>query len=829
MFDISQALLNAGEADAVLQGGRSTTPDASAATGTITFRTTIQEHFSDSYLPKTPNVSEGDTLSNSVTISGSIRDNANLLTTLGWEADTSSRTVTVITGTLSKQVYAVNGSTSLSSPIRVAPGDEVTYRLTYQLPMTDFDGLSLIDYLPLPIFDATTLTTFDSTVSASSPPQGTLKPGPNDTFHARTFLSPSITTSATSNSFTITYASFDDPASLPSTLDLLVTFVVSSDPFADELLLTNQVRAHQLTTNAPDLVIDNLVQVVLTEPILGITKGVVATDNSAATFTPATVGPVGFSAPGSSNPRFSGTVDSTNLAATSIDSNLADIDAGDLVTFAITIENTGSGLNGAFDVQLRDTLPTGFAVPPGGLNLSVTDGAGNAISFTDLGGGLLGNGIELDDGGSTGALGPLDPTSGLNIAVITYDLIAESSVEAAGTLQNTATLVNFAGAEGGADHTTTDQSDRAEVEIASPLSSKSTPATQAVIGEIVTYDITITVPEGITPSATVIDTLDSGLAFVGLVSVTTSDPSDVTWTTPVVTTVADSGHTITLDLGSIANANQDNGVAETITISYQAVILNVLGNQQGTTLDNSAVFNWLSGSLTPVAANVITVVEPTITTAKSVTVGGGGTSGDAGDAVQYTVTLRNNSGVDAFDTTFSDSLPVRAGTSSLILSPLFSVTDTSGSVTAADFELFGDDTSGWTLRTRAGTTFDMPTNPGRTITIVVSGTLAIAVRPDETITNNAITRYTSIDGDPGTVSPYNPDSTQRTGVDGVGAGLNNYATVGTVQLDIFDPTPTKSLVSSSESSTSGNNVAIGEIVDTASPHDWPRERLHPFN
>ena len=62
--------MNAGEAHGILQGGRSVAPDAGPATGTITFRTTIQEHFSDTYLPNTPNVSEGDSLQNNVTIDG---------------------------------------------------------------------------------------------------------------------------------------------------------------------------------------------------------------------------------------------------------------------------------------------------------------------------------------------------------------------------------------------------------------------------------------------------------------------------------------------------------------------------------------------------------------------------------------------------------------------------------------------------------------------------------------------------------------------------------------------------------------------------------------
>ncbi len=125
-----------------------------------------------------------------------------------------------------------------------------------------------------------------------------MKHGPADTFLARTGLSPSLTNSATSNSFTITYPDYDDPASLPSILDLLATFVVSADPFTDRLLLTNQLRVNQSTTNATDLVSDTLVQVVLTEPVLDIVKGVVATNNSHGTFSPSVVGPVAFSAPG---------------------------------------------------------------------------------------------------------------------------------------------------------------------------------------------------------------------------------------------------------------------------------------------------------------------------------------------------------------------------------------------------------------------------------------------------------------------------------------------------------------------------------------------------
>ena len=67
------------------------------------------------------------------------------------------------------------------------------------------------------------------------------------------------------------------------------------------------------------------------------------------------------------------------------------------MTFAIVLENIGRGPNGAFDVPLTDTIPAGF-VPPASLaalNLSVTNGNGAAMAFTDLGGGPFGGGGGL--------------------------------------------------------------------------------------------------------------------------------------------------------------------------------------------------------------------------------------------------------------------------------------------------------------------------------------------------------------------------------------------------------------------------------------------------
>ena len=43
--------------------------------------------------------------------------------------------------------------------------------------------------------------------------------------------------------------------------------------------------------------------------------------------------------------------------------------------------------------------------------------------------------------------------------------------------------------------------------------------------------------------------------------------------------------------GTLTNSDSNNAVPETITITYQAVVLNVINNQSGQTLNNSAVLS----------------------------------------------------------------------------------------------------------------------------------------------------------------------------------------------------------------------------------------------
>ena len=192
-------------------------------------------------------------------------------------------------------------------------------------------------------------------------------------------------------------------------------------------------------------------------------------------------------------------IDSSGLAATPVNSDLNGVQAGDLVTFAMVIENTGTGLNGAFDVQFRDTLPAGFVIPAGGLNMSLTDGTGAAFATpTDLGGGLFGSGLQLvDPGPTTVALAPYDPTSGRNIAILTYDLQVAPTVTPSQTIVNTATLAGDLAVPGGPDFLLTDLTDPASVTVLNVAVAKSITATDQsfttgsdlAIGEVATYTV----------------------------------------------------------------------------------------------------------------------------------------------------------------------------------------------------------------------------------------------------------------------------------------------------------------------------------------------------
>ena len=242
----------------------------------------------------------------------------------------------------------------------------------------------------------------------------------------------------------------------------------------------------------------------------------------------------------------------------------------------------------------------------------------------------------------------------------------------------------------------------------------------------------------------------------------------------------------------------------------------MLGNQQGTLLNNSAVFSWQTTR---------PIHEPSCLHAASRGSVGSGpgserdrggaadrsrpksvspTSGaDAGDAVTYTITFARQLGLQ------TDRL--RRGADR---PPAFRI----GIVCDHRCHRFGGPIfwvcgsfeirlAGNVLQlSPGGATVDMA--PGRLVTVTVQGNVISTINPNQTVTNTARAAWTSLDGDLPLI--------ERTGADGPGPDasvLNNYVSQGTVSFNAQNVAIAKAIVSTSEASTAANNLlTIGEIV-----------------
>ncbi len=567
-FRISNEIITRGQNGRMIGGCvdpvlGSPNPDCSATDGATTavvhFHAVIQENFSDTYPSGDWSVDQGDTFQDNALILGRLLDTGTFAPGPN-VTDDAAETLAIGTGGLTKSIYAVNGSTSFSSPVRIQPGDTVTYRITYVMPTSDEENLELADYMPKPVFftadpDANDYPAhadgpawgFDAVGQSGQPAvipaAGHANFGPSDTFFDYSGIVPAVSANGTNNSLRFFYGDFDDPRSQSTTVDLLFTVTVATEPFADQMYLTNQAHAIEGSTNAGEVGSDSIIQLILTEPVLTSTKGVVWTSNPDNVFAPAARGPAGvsFLAPGFA-PRWSGTIRSGppgGLRANPVNSNVRDVDAGDTITFAITVENTGTSLKGAFDIQIRDLLQAQYQIPASGLNLQVYYGNGTGpISYRGLTSGctaagnndacgeeLFQAGIELIDPVGAGVCQAHDPNLGNNIILITYDLEIRTGV-APGNIINTETLIRYAGEEGGPNHvpTPSPETDQATATISGApvkyIVGTSEPHTvfsgveQVAVGEVIRYRIAARIPESTSVNFQFRDLLPVGLTYL---------------------------------------------------------------------------------------------------------------------------------------------------------------------------------------------------------------------------------------------------------------------------------------------------------------------------
>jgi uncharacterized repeat protein (TIGR01451 family)/fimbrial isopeptide formation D2 family protein len=665
----------------IVTGGHATAlPAPVAATGRIRYRTVIDDAYRcPVQAPHDLAVGKDDLVGNAVTISGRTMTDGGSCTSspapMVFVAEDTSETVVQLVGDfLAKSVYAVQraggilcGPGAAACPLLpdVMAGDVVTFRIQKTIPSGDAEQLTIQDWLPQPIFTAGGGAFTNAPCGLPAANAGCLGPGNTIT------VVPAYSDDAVTNSFELDYLTFNSTANLPQTIDLLFSFEVTNTPFADGLFMTNQAQECETNSFGAIFCQSAIAQVHLREPSLRVMKGIVASSNPNAVFSPAQPAPVAFQLPGASCPRPAGAITPANLAATPINSNVSGIDANDCVTFAIVVENRGGAP--AHDVVLVEQFPLGptsemECYVPDFSTLCVIDGTGAAIPFTTLPGFFGSVSIFLQS--PLSAAGP----SGASIAIVTFDACVVGDIEPR-CCENTVSLPSYASTPGGPSFpaagfggplrdtaqlcvvaqgvkslVTTSEAHTGGTPLSVPL-----PQEALAIGEVVRYRLRMVVPETTWSSTYQLqDVLPAGLSYLpGSVTAVASSGLTVGNLPPVVTAGSScAGGALLFDYGAVTNANNNAGL-ETIELEFNALVCNVPTNQNGTILNNT--FTIVSDGVPGALSNglPVVVVEPNVTISKKGSVPGL----SVGSTAAYTITLTNNGTAEAFDVRLTDALP----------------------------------------------------------------------------------------------------------------------------------------------------------------------------
>ncbi len=713
------------------------------------------------------------------------------------------------------------------------------------MPITRADNVTLQDFLPLPVFnvDATNGASgqyvFDAAAAGTTPADGVVTWAAGDTFHTTADgHDPIVTVNTTNNQVKFDFGAIDNAADYtPKTIDLLFTTKVLDQPYIDDLKLTNQVTAHE--TNSFGVVSSDsaIVQVLLGQPVLNVQKAVVGTTGVIAGSVTGTMGPVTLGAPGTVGNTLTATHDITSagLAATPLSDTLKDAQGGDVVRFAITVENTGHGPNGAYDVVLHDLLPTGYVIPSTGLNLTVTDGNGVALHYIYVGSdnSLFGadytkDGIELINTDGSSSLSVYNATSGTNIAVITYDLQLETNIpEPTYSLVNKAVVTSYAAVESGVNYAAGPQPGNLTAQttvITRPVTGvKTVMATSESItgadklslkiGEQVTFQVTETLGEGTLGNVTLKDVLDNASGrFTFLSGAVTQIGGGLTTTNGVgvgtALTGVIGGTSASLALGDVVVNTNALDASATITYTVTAAYAGSnTANQGGQNLVNNASVTAndpnSSGTITTGTASVaLRSVAPELVltkTVKDLTTGsayGTTASVNATDQVQYRIHLANGSdgnAASAFNIDIKDLL-ASYGTDALgnpnVVFDVGSVHVTGG----VNAQVVSGDTA------------------GDSIIEVMADSLAVGGGIDITFTGVVSAHVVFTANIPNTAT-FTADTLPDTDSAKTTAG-NNRVVSGTASADLLANAPitTKVISASSDAATLGTKLTIGETA-----------------
>jgi len=648
--------------------------------------------------------------------------------------------------TKSLQTTSVAGTTGSN----LAIGETATFRLVTTVPAGSFTNFQIQDALPAGFQFVNGSAVVSLVSSAGQLTSSTLSGAglAQTSVGTPTFLMPDSAVSNSSTANVDTYVSgtdvffklgnltnTDTTASVESIVIEFQAIVVNeaANQAATSLANTFSVLFDKDGVGAPDAHggSSNTVTSTVVEPVLGVTKALVV----------------------------SGT------------------DAGDAVQYTITITNAAANNATAYDINVLDALDTdillnnvtlgsGIVVSGAAVSANTSTTSNLNLVLTSL---AAGSSVTITLNGTVAASAPVGST------VTNSTNVSWTSTPGANTNERTGSggINDYAGSASSADFV-----------LARPTVDKLTPSdTTYSVGETVTYDILVTLPEGVTQGLAITDNLPAGLDFVSVAVQTAAggvlaNAFNGTVPAPVTSNV---GNSYTFTFGNTTTTNDNVGTNNSFLVRVTARVANVAGNQNAVTLTNTATLAYTDGTngastvndLTP---NVdITVVEPVLTLDKATI---GTTTGlDAGDTVQYSITITNTGTATAHEVLLSDALP--AG---LLVTAIDSTTPSAGaSIDTA--------TAGVGTGTLTGE-YTIPV--GESITIIYTATLQSSVTPNTNYLNTATVTYSSVDG---TALGQGTATGERNG----SGGLNDYVLTDTAQV------------------STGGVLTVAKGVDNATP------------
>ncbi|MEL6532435.1 MAG: hypothetical protein AAFQ06_05275, partial [Pseudomonadota bacterium] len=337
------------------------------------------------------------------------------------------------------------------------------------------------------------------------------------------------------------------------------------------------------------------------------------------------------------------------------------VNPGDTVPYTVEIENIGSGP--AYDIQIADTFgATELSYNTGSITFEID---GNPVlptpsvspsgdGFTTIVPRLLPGEILTVEYTATLSLTAPEARSFVNSVDVNYDTVPDGNPDS----------------PTGRDYSADDDNSVATVPFLTkePISSNNIDTgddqfdpdlIDLQIGEEVTFELVLYLPEVAMDSVVVTDSLPAGLQFVSAQITEVSGAAPGAGGAGAITgadspAISNSGQTVTYDFGAVVNPSDGSiGTDDTIRVELVALVVDDPAVQAGTPLTNTAGLDVTAGGNplnTAEASADVDIVEPAL----SITKNASPDPVEPGDSITYNVQVTNTGSGPAYDVQFTD-------------------------------------------------------------------------------------------------------------------------------------------------------------------------------